>query len=79
MAKKTRQRWRLLDTQELLDRKLEDTTTANVGAYPVPIGGILRRAIPGEDPNYIIDPADFRVVGVKPKKKRKRKRKNWRP
>jgi len=71
------EKWRLLDTQGLLDGKPvgETTTTANVGAYPVPIGGVLRRKGPSipEDPHYEIDPSDFRVIGPK-KKKGKRKR-----
>jgi hypothetical protein len=41
------QNWKPLDTKKALEaqkRQHEQTTTANVGAYPVPIGRPMRRA-----------------------------------
>lgn len=39
--------WQTLDTQTLLQRRQqEQTTSANVGAYPVPLGQPLRRMSP---------------------------------
>lgn len=42
-----RNHWQILDTQTLLQRRQqEQTTSANVGAYPVPLGQPLRRQMP---------------------------------
>lgn len=42
-----RNQWHTLDTQALLQRRQqEQTTSANVGAYPVPLGHPLRRQMP---------------------------------
>ena len=43
-----RNHWQTLDTQTLLQRRQqqEQTTSANVGAYPVPLGQPLRRMSP---------------------------------
>ncbi len=42
-----RNHWQTIDTQTLLQRRQqEQTTSANVGAYPVPLGQPLRRQMP---------------------------------
>lgn len=45
--------WEPLDTEALLRQQRqqhEQTTSANAGGYTVPIGGVLRRQIPVENP-----------------------------
>lgn len=42
--------WETLDTEDLIRRREEQTTSANVGAYPVPLGAPSKaptRALPG--------------------------------
>lgn len=43
-----RNHWQTLDTQSLLQRRQqqEQTTSANVGAYPVPLGQPARNPFP---------------------------------
>ena len=44
--------WKSLDTEALLERLRrirESTTSANVGGFAVPIGGVLRREAPLND------------------------------
>lgn len=38
--------WQTLDTVELLHKRTEQTTSANVGAYPVPLGTPMRNPFP---------------------------------
>lgn len=38
--------WQTLDVASLLQRREEATTSAGVGAYPVPLGQPLRRQFP---------------------------------
>lgn len=38
--------WQTLDTTALLQKRDEQTTSAGVGAYPVPLGQPLRRQFP---------------------------------
>lgn len=45
--------WETLDVQALLaarEAAHESTTSANVGSYTVPLGGMLRRQSPGSPP-----------------------------
>lgn len=44
--------WEDLDVESLLNRRDEQTTSANVGAFQVPLGRPLRRAIPTTTPGY---------------------------
>jgi len=50
--------WETLDTEAVLAKQraqVEATTTANVGAYPVPLGQPLRRAPPPVRPNISLE------------------------
>ena len=38
--------WQTVDTSALLKKRTEATTTANVGAYPVPLGQPMRNPFP---------------------------------
>lgn len=38
--------WQTLDTAEVLRKREEQTTSANVGAYPVPLGTPMRNPFP---------------------------------
>lgn len=38
--------WQTLDTVETLRKREEQTTSANVGAYPVPLGQPMRNPFP---------------------------------
>lgn len=45
--------WEFLDAETLFklrDAQHESTTSANVGAFVRPIGGMLRRQVPGMEP-----------------------------
>jgi len=44
--------WKTLDVQQLLKRREEATTSAGVGAYPVPLGQPLRRQFPTTPGSY---------------------------
>lgn len=38
--------WQTLDTVDVLRKREEQTTSGNVGAYPVPLGQPMRRKFP---------------------------------
>jgi hypothetical protein len=44
--------WEDLDVEALLNRREEATTSANVGAFQVPLGRPLRRAFPTVSKGY---------------------------
>lgn len=45
-SKKSEDYWEVPDIEAAVKKKDEATTSANVGAYPVPLGGVLRPAYP---------------------------------
>jgi len=68
--------WETLDVESLLNRDElpEETTTANVGAYQVPLGPVLRRPdlVGGAEDDYLRDiPDAYKEIlglGIKHKK-----------
>jgi hypothetical protein len=65
-------KWETLDVEALLNKEElpEQTTSANVGSYPVPLGPVLRRPdVAGEEEDYLKDVPDAykEMLGLKHK------------
>ena len=66
--------WQTVDTVALQQRRNEQTTSANVGAYPVPLGAPMRREFP--EPVAVSDPLQ-QLAGADPEYARALRAMGW--